>query len=151
MVIRGMAKATTKKKPFFKTLRRVRIVLQWLTVDSLQSCMGPVAMILTGFVIGDYSFKTLVSLKKVYIATALRLLILPVVIITILLLCGANKYIVTLALFAYATPLGLNTVVFPAVYDGDTQTGNDKPCFMCRDNSCSIRIDKTVYLIHDSI
>lgn len=94
-----------------------------LTVDSLQTCMGPVAMILTGFVIGDYPFKNLLSLKKVYIATVLRLLILPIVIIAILVLCGANKYIVTLTLFAYATPLGLNTVVFPAVYGGDTQTG----------------------------
>ena len=30
MVIRGMAKATTKKKTDFKALGRVRIVLQWL-------------------------------------------------------------------------------------------------------------------------
>ena len=76
-----------------------------------------------GFVIGDYPFKNLLSLKKVYIAMVLRLLILPIVIIAILVLCGANKHIATLALFAYATPLGLNTVVFPAVYGGDTQTG----------------------------
>ncbi|MBE7036335.1 MAG: hypothetical protein E7403_03470 [Ruminococcaceae bacterium] len=93
------------------------------TVESLQNCMGPVAMILTGFVIGNYSFKSLISQKKVYIVTALRLVVLPIVILTILLLCGANKYIMTLSLFAYATPLGLNTVVFPAIYGGDTQTG----------------------------
>ena len=93
------------------------------TVESLQNCMGPVAMILTGFVIGNYSFKSLLSQKKVYIVTALRLVALPVVILTILLLCGANEYIMMLSLFAYATPLGLNTVVFPAIYGGDTQTG----------------------------
>lgn len=93
------------------------------TMDSLQSCMGPVAMVLTGFVIGTYSFKSLLSQRKVYVVTALRLVFLPIVILTILILCGANKYIVTLALFAYATPLGLNTVVFPAAYGGDTQTG----------------------------
>ncbi len=93
------------------------------TVDALQSCMGPVAMILTGFVIGNYSFKRLLYQKKVYIATALRLVVLPVFILTILTLCGANNYIITLALFAYVTPLGLNTVVFPAIYGGDTQTG----------------------------
>lgn len=93
------------------------------TVDSLQSCMGPVAMILTGFVIGGYSLKNLLCQKKVYIVTALRLVVLPIVLLTILILCGANEYVITLALFAYATPLGLNTVVFPATYGGDTKTG----------------------------
>lgn len=93
------------------------------TVDSLQNCMGPVAMLLTGFVIGDYSFKSLLSQKKVYILTVLRLLFLPVFVLIVLVLCKANEYIVTLAFFAYATPLGLNTVVFPAAYGGDTRTG----------------------------
>ena len=93
------------------------------TAETLQSCMGPVAMILTGFVIGNYEFKGLISNLKVYIATFLRLILLPTVILTILLLIGASKYTITLALFAYATPLGLNTVVFPAVYGGDTKTG----------------------------
>ena len=31
--------------------------------------------------------------------------------------------VLTLALFAYATPLGMNTVVFPAAYGGETKTG----------------------------
>ena len=93
------------------------------TVDSLQNCMAPVAMVLTGLVIGNYSFKDLISQKKVYVATCLRLVIIPVIISGILMLCGANKYVITLSLFAYATPLGLNTIVFPAAYGVDTQTG----------------------------
>lgn len=93
------------------------------TADSLKACMGPVAMVLTGMVIGRYPFKKLLSMKKVYIATALRLIILPAVILAVLKLCGASDYAVTLALFAYATPLGLNTVVFPEMYGGDTETG----------------------------
>ena len=93
------------------------------SVDSLQSCMGPVAMILTGFVVADYPFGELFSDKKVYAATGLRLLILPAVIIGVLVFLGAERYIAALALFAFATPLGLNTVVFPAAYGGDTKTG----------------------------
>ncbi len=93
------------------------------TVDSLQGCMGPVAMILTGFVIGGFSIKTLLGEKRVYIATALRLVVIPIVILSILKVLGANEYIISLAFFAYATPLGLNTVVFPAAYNGDTKTG----------------------------
>lgn len=94
-----------------------------VTVDNLQKCMGPVAMLLSGFIIGGYPIKSLLSDKKLYAATFLRLLILPTVILTVLRLCGANWYLVTLALFAYATPLGLNTIVIPAAYDGETKTG----------------------------
>lgn len=36
---------------------------------------------------------------------------------------GTNKEIMTLALIAFATPLGLNTIVYPAAYGGDTKTG----------------------------
>lgn len=93
------------------------------TVDNIAACMGPLAMILTGFVIGDYTFTKLLSNKKVYIATALRLFIFPTLFVALVLLLGANKQTATLCLFAYATPLGLNTVVFPAAFDCDTSTG----------------------------
>lgn len=93
------------------------------TLSALSSCMAPVAMVLTGFVAGGYSIKTLLSDRKVYIATFLRLIILPTVILSVLYLFGASSFILTLALFAYATPLGINTVVFPSAYGGETKTG----------------------------
>lgn len=92
-------------------------------IDDCQKCMGPLAMILTGFVIGGYPFKEMLSNKKVYVATGLRLIVLPAIILTILKLAGAPNLVMTLALFAYATPLGLNTVVYPAAYGGDFKTG----------------------------
>lgn len=93
------------------------------TVDSLQGCMGPVAMLLSGFIIGNYEIKSLLYNKKVYWATFLRLIIIPIIILGVLYLCGASSYILTLALIAYATPLGLNTIVIPAAYDGETKVG----------------------------
>lgn len=93
------------------------------TMSSLSACMGPIAMVLTGFVIGNYSLKAMISDKKIYIASALRLLILPTVFIGIFILLGASSTVVTMCFFAFATPLGLNTVVFPAAYGGDTATG----------------------------
>ena len=93
------------------------------TMDALQNCLGPVAMIVAGYVIGDYNFGSLLSDKKVYIATGLRLIVLPAILVLILYACGADIYTITLALFAFATPLGLNTIVFPAIYNGDTKTG----------------------------
>lgn len=92
-------------------------------LSGASSCMGPVAMLLAGFVIGGYDFKGLLSDKKVYIATALRLIVIPSVFIAVLKLLGIGDDILILALIALATPLGLNTIVYPAAYGGDTKTG----------------------------
>jgi len=92
-------------------------------LENAGNCQGPVAMILAGFVIGGYNFKELISNKKVYVATFLRLIVIPSVIMLILRFIGTSEEIMTLALIAFATPLGLNTIVYPAAYGGDTQTG----------------------------
>ena len=93
------------------------------TLTGLGSCMGPIAMVLTGFLIGQYPIKKLLSNKKVYIAAVLRLFILPALFIVILKVLGADDTAMIMCLFGFATPLGLNTVVFPAAYGGDPSTG----------------------------
>ena len=103
------------------------------TLDALKSCMGPVAMLIAGLTVANYGFVSMLKNKKVYIATVLRLVILPAVILSCV--WGAKELInlafgteignipVFLAFFAYAAPLGLNTVVFPEAYGGDSATG----------------------------
>ncbi len=91
--------------------------------ENAGACQGPVAMILAGFVIGGYDLKKLLFNKKVYLASLLRLVIIPAVIMAVLKLFGVNDEIRTLALICFATPLGLNTIVYPAAYGGETQTG----------------------------
>lgn len=93
------------------------------TLGNLGNCMGPVAMILTGAVIGSYDIPQLLKNKKVYIVAFLRLFILPAIIMAALWLLGADKMTLILTLFAFGSALGLNTVVFPAAYGGDTRTG----------------------------
>ena len=93
------------------------------TLTGLGSCMGPIAMVLTGFIIGNYSFRQLLTDKKVYIASALRLFLLPALFIVLLNWLGADDNTLVMCLFGFATPLGLNTVIFPAAYGGDTATG----------------------------
>lgn len=87
------------------------------------ACMGPVAMILAGIVIGGYDLKEIVKNKKVYLATLMRLIVIPTVFVLGLRLLGADVDVRTLALIAVGTPIGLNTVVYPAAYGGDTKTG----------------------------
>ncbi len=93
------------------------------TVSSLAACMGPLAMVLTGFVIGGYHLPTLMKNGRVYLASALRLIVLPILFIVVLSFLGADKMTLLLTMFAFGTPLGLNTVVFPAAYGGDTACG----------------------------
>lgn len=93
------------------------------TLSGLGNCMGPVAMLLTGFLIGQYPIQKLLNDKKVYIASFLRLIVLPALFVVILKLLGAENWAITMCLFAFGTPLGLNTVVFPAAYGGDPSTG----------------------------
>lgn len=95
-------------------------------ISALQSagdCYGPIAMLLAGFVIGGYNFKELILNKKVYVATLLRLIVIPSVLMLVLGALKVDKEIMILALIAFATPLGLNTIVYPAAYGGDPKTG----------------------------
>ncbi|MBR4973815.1 MAG: AEC family transporter [Clostridia bacterium] len=93
------------------------------SVAQAGACMSPLAMILTGFVVANYSFKKLTKTKRIYLASVLRLIILPLIFVLVLKLINTDKSIVMLTLCATAMPLGLNTVVFPAAYGGDTTPG----------------------------
>ena len=102
-------------------------------IVSLKDCMGPVAMLLAGVTIANYNFFGMLKKKKVYIATFLRLLILPVVVmavvfgvkelVNLIFSLNIDNTIMFYVLFATATPLGMNTIVFPEAYGGDPETG----------------------------
>ncbi|MDP4153928.1 MAG: AEC family transporter [Bacillota bacterium] len=107
------------------------LVKQWFALPGFMqtaltgagSCMGPIAMILTGFVIGGYEIKSLLKGWKVYVMSAIRLIFLPSIFILILKAINTPSEIAVVALISLAMPLGLNTVVIPAAYDGDTRLG----------------------------
>ena len=48
---------------------------------------------------------------------------LPALFVTILKIFGVNETVLTLTLICFATPLGMNTIVYPAAYGGDVRTG----------------------------
>lgn len=94
------------------------------TLSSLGSCLGPMAMLLTGFAIGGIEVKKVLGNGKVYVATAFRLVILPALWVLVLYLLKAERDTMFLALVAYGTSFGLNTVVFPTAYGGDVVPGS---------------------------
>ena len=100
--------------------------------ESAGKCQG-LSMVLAGLVVGSYSFKEIILNKKVYLASLMRLIVLPSAMIGALILLrpvlirisSAAVYdtVILFTLFAFAAPLGLNTIVYPATYGGDTKTG----------------------------
>lgn len=103
------------------------------SLDTLKACMGPVAMLLTGVTIAKYDIFSMFKNKRVYAVTAMRLVVMPTLIISLLYgvktLANAafglsiGNDVLFLTFFATATPLGLNTIIFPSAYGGDPETG----------------------------
>lgn len=103
------------------------------SLTALKDCMGPVAMILVGITVAGFSLRETLTNKKVYIASFLRLVIIPTVLlalayaaITLLnttLSLEISLNVMFMAFFAFATPLGMNTIVFPQAYGGDAKIG----------------------------
>lgn len=85
------------------------------------ACMGPVSMLLAGIVVSEFNFKELLSEKKVYIVTLLRLFIIPCIIGIIM--APFNKTVMEIAVLIYAMPCGLNTIVFPRLVSEDCRIG----------------------------
>lgn len=102
-------------------------------LDSLKACMGPVAMLLAGVTIARYDLVGMLKKKKVYVATLLRLFVIPTILISalfgvktlanVLFDLSIGNTVLFLCFFATAAPLGLNTVVFPEAYGGTPETG----------------------------
>ncbi len=103
------------------------------SLDSLKVCMGPGAMLLAGITIARFDLFEMLKNKKVYLVTALRLFVFPL--LSVALLFGLKELanavfsldignnVLYLGLFATGAALGLNTVVFPEAYGGDPRTG----------------------------
>jgi predicted permease len=86
-------------------------------------CMSPVAMLLTGATVAAVSFKRLFLNYKVYIASAIRLIGLPLIFYSVSLLIPLETVSLTCAAAFMCMPLGLNTIVIPGAYGKDTSLG----------------------------
>ena len=94
-------------------------------IDTCGSCMSPVAMMITGIAFSSMYLRKVLTSKTVYLATALRLLIIPFAVGGLLLLLRSftplpiSDAMYVCAVCALAMPLGLSTVVVPSAYGRD--------------------------------
>lgn len=86
------------------------------------NCMAPVSMLLAGITIAEFNIKHLISEKSVYIASIIRLVLIPC-----LVMIALNPFfddtLVRAAVLLCAMPCGLNTIVFPKLIGEDCKTG----------------------------
>ena len=86
--------------------------------------MSPLAMLLTGITIGQANILALLKKWRIYLTSAIRLLVYPLATLGFLLLLPQNDFF-TLTFFKCAIcmasmPMGLNAIVVPAAYGKDT-------------------------------
>ncbi len=91
-------------------------------LESASGCMAPVSMILTGLVISEFKLKEILLDKKVYIISALRLLVIPIA-VGASLRPFCDDWTVSIAVLLYSLPCGMNTVVFPKFVGEDCKKG----------------------------
>lgn len=89
-------------------------------IDTAGSCMSPLAMILTGITIAKIDIPKVVKSFGIYVASILRLLVIPLAITPFLMLLPIDNSTVLCALCVLSMPLGLSPVVVPAGYGQDT-------------------------------
>ncbi len=91
--------------------------------SSLSSCMGPLAMLVTGLVIAKYDILSLINKKRIYLVCLIKMVVMPAIIVLIMRLLHVENDIIIIALGTTAMSLGLNTVVYPASCGQDTTMG----------------------------
>jgi predicted permease len=93
-------------------------------IDVAGDCMSPVAMLLTGLTIGRLDLWALLRKGRLYLTTAVKLLLYPLVFFGIFLLLPKNGFFsesfFKCAMCIASMPMGLNTIVIPAAYGKDT-------------------------------
>ncbi len=86
------------------------------------ACTAPVSMLLTGIVLSEFDVKALLTDKRSYVFSALRLLGIPALLFAVLKLLGLNHAILP-AIMIYAMPCGMNTIIYPKLIGEDCRIG----------------------------
>ena len=93
-------------------------------VSAAGSCMSPVAMLLTGMTIAQFNLREVLRIKGVYLVSALRLIVFPLLFLGVMVLIPMPEVFATCAICSLAMPLGLNTIIIPSALGKDTKVAS---------------------------
>ena len=97
------------------------------TMDSVGSMIGPASMMVTGMLIGGMEVRKIFTRKRVWLVTALRLLLVPLLVIPFLKFSGIAQLVpngtsvLLITLLATTTPSASTLVQFAQVFDKDPE------------------------------
>lgn len=90
------------------------------TSEMVGALTTPLAMIVIGAMLSEVEFKKIFYGYRLYLATFLRLLVVPALSLTILKLMGIENDIAVACTLLVAMPVASNTVLFAEKFDGDS-------------------------------
>ena len=93
------------------------------TVQNLGSCYSQLSLVTVGYVIASYDLSQIIQPKADLFFSALRLLVYPGIFLLLLKLFHAPAMVTALVILTFASPIGMNTVIFPAAYGEDSKIG----------------------------
>lgn len=64
------------------------------TLASLGNMIGPLAMLVAGMLIASIPIKEIISDKRIYLVTFLRLILIPLMLLVVVKLCGFSRWVV---------------------------------------------------------
>ena len=100
-------------------------------LKGLGGCMSPCSMLLAGFMLGKFPLKDLLKGWRPYVYSAIRLIGIPLIFGSILMLCNIKGQYLMMPLLVAGIPLGLNLVVYPESQGYEKQASeNAKLCFV---------------------
>lgn len=89
-------------------------------VTQIANLNTPLAMLVFGTFIANANFKTVFKEKGIYLTALAKLIIVPVIVISVLRLVGIRGALLTTLAITASAPPANNTVMFSAKYDRDT-------------------------------
>lgn len=102
------------------------------TVSTGAACMGPCAMLLTGYVLAKTPIKQMFTNGKMYLASIIRLVVIPfgagALVYLVCYLLKLETIYTFLTVAALCLPMGLNGVVFPEAAGKDGTAGVQACC-----------------------
>lgn len=93
------------------------------SVSLFGSFFVPMSLFVTGFMVADYDFKTILPGKGFWPFVLIRMIIIPLFAVLLLKAIHAPQMLAVIAGMCLASPCGMNTVVFPASYGLDCRLG----------------------------
>ena len=92
------------------------------------NCVAPLSMILTGCTLSAFDIKELLRNKKVYIVVAIRMLLIPAIVLSAASCLGLSQEMILILAAVNTMPVCMATVVFPAAVGRDCRLGAGLVC-----------------------